>query len=391
MSEPQPAVQQRSLAIRREADSVRAFLTAPAMTSQLRAALPRHLTPERLVRVAVTAIQTNPKLLECDRQSLFAAVMTCAQLGLEPDGVLGQAYLVPFKGKVVFIPGYKGLISLARNSGEVVSIAAKEVYAKDHFVYQFGLEEKLEHVPSRDADRGEIIYVYAIARFKDGGHHWDVMTVAEVEKIRNGSSGWQAYAAKKTSESPWASNFAEMAKKTAIRRIAKYLPMNVQKAAALADAYDRGRHGSLDATGDVVIEEPSALEPGEPETAPIGALDAFAADGDAEADKQRQAAAQAEMEARAGERGTSAQEPAAGDAPQAIVPQVAPAASAIGLTSGQVAELGKLALRLRIDEKELTERLGRPLVQLRTGIQRDMQVCDTAKELEAWAVGVIRS
>src|SRR5581483_7497984 len=129
------------------------------MKPQLEMALPRHLTAERLLRVAMTAVQNTPKLLECDRTSLYAAVMTCAQLGLEPDGVLGQAYLVPFAGRVQFIPGYKGLITLARNSGDVVSISAHEVCKNDRFFYSFGLNERCEHVPA-DGDRGEVTHFY---------------------------------------------------------------------------------------------------------------------------------------------------------------------------------------------------------------------------------------
>ena len=239
----------------RPIDSVRAALDK--MKPQLAMALPRHLTPDRLVRVAMTAIQTTPKLLECDRTSLYAAIVTCAQLGLEPDGVLGQAYLIPYGSKVQFIPGYKGLISLARNSGEVVSIGAHEVREKDEFRFAFGLREDLHHVPAR-GDRGEITHFYAIARFRDGGHHWDVMTREEVEAIRDGSQGYQTakrYPKNGVINSPWVQHYVEMGKKTAIRRIAKYLPLSVQKAAAMADAYDTGRHARMDVHGDVVIEE----------------------------------------------------------------------------------------------------------------------------------------
>jgi len=252
VAEREPARTGTAVAKQTEAESVRAALEK--MKPQFAMALPKHLTPDRLLRVAMTAIQNTPKLLECDRTSLFSAIMTCAQLGLEPDGVLGQAYLVPFAGKVQFIPGYKGLISLARNSGDVVSIAAHEVCKNDHFVFAFGLDEKLEHVPAR-GDRGEIEYFYAIARFKDGGRHWDVMTRAEVEIVRNRSAGWQsAVKFNKQDRSPWSTDFAEMGKKTVIRRIAKYLPMSVQKAAALADSYDSGRHATLDGHGDIVID-----------------------------------------------------------------------------------------------------------------------------------------
>lgn len=247
----------------RPIDTVRAALER--MTPQLKMALPRHLTPDRLVRVALTAVQNTPKLLECDRTSLYAAIMTCAQLGLEPDGVLGQAYLIPYGDKVQFIPGYKGLISLARNSGEVVSIGAHEVCERDEFRFAFGLREDLHHVPAR-GDRGEITHFYAIARFRDGGHHWDVMTREEVDTIRDNSQGYRTakrFARNGVINSPWAQHYVEMGKKTAIRRIAKYLPLSVQKAAAMADAYDSGRHARMDVHGDIVIDDaPPAAQVG---------------------------------------------------------------------------------------------------------------------------------
>ena len=264
------------------ADQVRRALEL--LKPQMAAALPRHLTPDRLCRVAMTAIQNTPKLLECDRTSLFAAIMTCAQLGLEPDGVLGQAYLVPFAGKVQFIPGYKGLISLARNSGEVLSINAHEVCRNDRFSYAYGLEERLEHVPA-SGDRGSITHFYAVAKFKGGGHHFEVLTRAEVEAIRDGSSGYKQalkYArAGEDPRSPWVQNFPEMGKKTAIRRMAKYLPMNVQKAAAMADMYDAGRHSELGEAGELRVDAPVAAGDvidvsAEPEVQE-NRLDAFAA------------------------------------------------------------------------------------------------------------------
>lgn len=231
--------------------------TLDKMMPQMKLALPKHLTPERLVRVVMTAVQNNPKLLECDRNSFLSSVMTCAQLGLEPDGTLGQAYLIPFKVqgqmRCQFIPGYKGLIALARNSGDVTSIQAQAVHANDDFIYRFGLNETLDHTPAA-GDRGEITHFYAIAKFKDGGYHWDVMSVSEIEAIRDASQGYSAakrYAKNGVINSPWVSHFAEMGKKTMIRRIAKYLPMDVQKAAFIADSYDRGVASQLSDSGSV--------------------------------------------------------------------------------------------------------------------------------------------
>jgi len=279
-TQPRTAVEGRALAIRAQADSVRAVLTTPAMTQQLRAALPRHLTPERLVRLVMTSVQQSPKLLECDRQSLFAAIMTCAQLGLEP--ILGRAYLVPFRDKVQFIAGYKGLIDLAVNSGEVTKVFANIVYAADEFEYEYGVNERLFHKPSEAEDRGEITHVYALAWFKRGGPpYFEVMLRREVDAIRDRSQGWQAYKAAKIKENPWHTDYPQMARKTGIRRISNYLPLDVQKAIALSDAHDLGRHGHIDAQGDLVIEQLPAIDGSAPQPAPLTRLDAFAAEGDA--------------------------------------------------------------------------------------------------------------
>lgn len=251
-----------ALQVRAEADSVRALLER--MKGQFELALPKHLTADRLLRVALTAVQNTPKLLECDRVSLLSAVMTCAQLGLEPDGVMGQAYLVPFKGKVVFIAGYKGLITLARNSGEISSIQAHEVCERDHFDFAYGLSERLDHRPATGA-RGEVTHFYSYAHFKDGGHIFEVLTRADVEKIRDGSEGYKAFKAGYVKTTPWVDHFVQMGRKTAIRRLANYLPRSVQKAAAFEDAYDRGATPIANEMGELV-----AIEEQKPEKEPAG-------------------------------------------------------------------------------------------------------------------------
>lgn len=232
-------------------DTVRAQLEK--MAPQMRKALPAHLPPDRMLRITMTAIQNTPKILECDRRSLFSAIMTAAQLGLEPDGVLGQGYLVPFKRRVIFIPGYRGLLSLARNSGEISTIAAHEVCVRDDFDFAYGLNERLDHRPA-EGDRGEIKYVYAYARMKDGGYVFEVLTKAEVDKIRDGSEGYKAFKAGHIKSTPWHDHYVQMARKTAIRRLAQYLPLSVQKAVAIEDAYDRGAHAEADEYGDITIE-----------------------------------------------------------------------------------------------------------------------------------------
>lgn len=242
MKNQNTAIQKKEI---RPIDTVRNDLEK--MKSQFAMALPKHVTPDRLLRVALTCIQNTPKLLECDKTSLYAAIMTCAQLGLEPDGVLGHAYLIPYGNKVQFIPGYKGLLALARNSGEVVSITAHEVREHDEFEYEYGLNEVLSHKPAHD-ERGEITCFYACAKFKDGGHHFDVMSLQEVEDIRDNSQGYIA-AKKWKKESPWDTHFVEMGRKTLIRRIAKYLPLNVQRASSMEDYADMGKNTHLTEDG----------------------------------------------------------------------------------------------------------------------------------------------
>jgi recombination protein RecT len=221
------------------------------MKPQLAAVLPEPLAADRLVRVVVSALRRTPALLDCDRASLYRAVTTCAQLGLEPDGVLGQAWLVPSRGKVQLVPGYRGLIALACNGGVIHSINAQAVHRNDHFDYAYGLNERLEHVPAA-GDRGEITHFYAYARLKDGSHCFDVMSRSEVDAVRDRSDGYRAEA------SAWANGYTEMGKRTVLRRIAKYLPPAVQKAAALVDLHEAGKNVALDDLGEILVEPAAA-------------------------------------------------------------------------------------------------------------------------------------
>ncbi|MGE3479622.1 MAG: recombinase RecT, partial [Dongiaceae bacterium] len=163
---------------------------------QMANALPAHITADRMARVVMTQIQNNPYLLNCDRGSLLSAVMTGCQLGLEPDGILGHGYLVPFKTKVQFIPGYKGYIKLARQSGEISDLYAMDVREKDKFKIVDGLNRDLVHERAM-GERGDIVGFYAVAKFINGGFDFKYMTVAEVNEIRNKSEGYKAFKAGK--------------------------------------------------------------------------------------------------------------------------------------------------------------------------------------------------
>ncbi|MNC00660.1 recombination and repair protein RecT [compost metagenome] len=186
-------------------------------------AIPKHLTPDRLLRIATTSIRTNPKLKVCTPESLLGAVMQCAQLGLEPS-ILGHAYLIPYKNKGVdecqFQIGYKGLIELARRTGQISSIMAQAVHQNDEFEYEYGINEKLKHVPA-DGERGPVVKYYSYAKFKDGGYSFMVMSRQDIMIHRDKFSKAKTYG-------PWVDHFDEMAKKTVLKALMKYMPISVE-------------------------------------------------------------------------------------------------------------------------------------------------------------------
>ena len=224
-----------------------------SLAPQIEVALPKHMSSDRMIRVALSSIRTNPKLLECNVASLLAAVMQCAQLGLEPN-LLGHAYLVPFKNQVQLIVGYRGMIDLARRSGHIRSIQCNEVYANDLFELEYGLEDKLRHVPwhlRTDADYespGDFRGAYMVAKLTDGGHQLLYMSKQQIDdhraKSRSGSSG------------PWATDYVEMAKKTVIRAAFKYLPISIEVAERYVSSDEQISVVNTDKTGslDDIIE-----------------------------------------------------------------------------------------------------------------------------------------
>lgn len=234
-------------------DSFRAFLEK--QKSQLAAALPKHLTPDRMIRLATTEFAKNPLLQQCSATSIYGSIIQASQLGLE-IGVIGQGYLVPYRNnkkgiyECQFITGYKGLISLARRSGEVTSIETHIVYEHDKFDLVLGIDSKVTHIPYLDGERGKAKLVYGVARFKDGGYHFEWMSLPEVDNIRARS--------KASNNGPWVTDYDQMVRKTLIRRMANYLPMSIELAAALGvdQAADDGKNvASIDADFTVVTEE----------------------------------------------------------------------------------------------------------------------------------------
>lgn len=182
--------------------------------------LPQHLSAERMFRVAMACIRTTPKLQQCSPTSLVSALMVASELGLEPGGARGLLYLVPYGTVATPIVGYRGLIQLARNSGDLANVEARVVYERDKFEVEFGLEPKLLHKPAL-TDPGKERAVYAIATMKDGSKQIEVMSVAEVDAIRARS--------RSGNNGPWSTDYGEMAKKTVVRRLMKYLPLSSER------------------------------------------------------------------------------------------------------------------------------------------------------------------
>lgn len=224
-------------------EQVQASLNKPESLASLKKNLPDHISPERFTRVAMMALQRNPKLVASDieRATLYTAIQACAQDGLLPDG--REAALVPFGGKIQYMPMVAGLLKKVRNSGELKTIMAQTVYEKDPFSYFVDENgEHLSHKPDlMEPNRGKLKGVYALAQTKDGGIYMEVLSKAEVEKAkavgRSGGAIWNA----------WES---EMWEKTALRKLCKRLPM------------------STDILGAILREDEEEPLPAEIETAP---------------------------------------------------------------------------------------------------------------------------
>lgn len=194
-----------------------------AMEGEIKKALPSVMTPERFTRMVLSAISATPKLGSCTPSSFLGAMMNAAQLGLEPNTPLGQAYIIPYMNKGVleaqFQIGYKGLIDLAYRSGEVEIVQAQIVYENDVFDCAFGLDSKLSLVPAK-GDRGAPISVYAMFKTKSGGFGFEIMTMEEIR--RHAEKYSKSYS---SSHSPWQTDFEDMAKKTVLKKCLKYAPL----------------------------------------------------------------------------------------------------------------------------------------------------------------------
>lgn len=203
-----------------------------ALGPEIKRALPSVITPERFTRMALSAINNTPKLAECTQMSFLAALMNVAQLGLEPNTPLGQAYLIPFQNKGVlecqFQLGYKGLINLAYRNDQLQTIQAQCVYANDQFEYELGLEPKLNHKPCI-GERGELVAVYALFKLQNGGYGFEVMSKNDIDEHAKKYSK-----AVNSSYSPWKTAYSEMAMKTVVKKVLRFAPLKTDFLRAIA-------------------------------------------------------------------------------------------------------------------------------------------------------------
>ncbi|MFA5130650.1 MAG: recombinase RecT [Patescibacteria group bacterium] len=217
MSEQNTAVEKKGT----QALTVRQLIEGDAFKAQIAKALPKHLTPDRFIRVAITALTKTPKLTQCTQASLFNCLLNCSQLGIEPDG--RRAHLIPYGDQCQLIIDYKGICELVMRSGIVSNVHADVICENDVFEHDRGAITV--HKIDFRKPRGAVYAVYSICRFKDGTEKAEVMTREEVEAIRKRSKAGAA--------GPWVTDWNEMAKKTVFRRLSKWLPLSAEYRDAL--------------------------------------------------------------------------------------------------------------------------------------------------------------
>jgi recombination protein RecT len=265
-------------------------LSGDSFKEEVAKALPKHLTPERFIRVALTALNRVPKLQQCTQPSLFKCLLDCSSLGIEPDG--RRAYLIPYGQECTLIISYMGLIELCKRNGDVSNVYAALVHENDFFEYDLGTERQITHKPVLK-DRGEILGGYSVVSFKNGERDFEFMDIDEINAIRDRS--------KAVSSGPWKTDWGEMAKKTVIRRLLKrqilspeirdqiekedtYEAQSYQQKAAKAKPADQNPFVEIEATTEEegAVGEPDTTEPSKSESEAQEYLDSLGKEGESE-------------------------------------------------------------------------------------------------------------
>jgi len=214
------------------------------MQGQLEKALPPSINPERFQRICLTALSKSPQLQQADPTSYIGSVLLAAQLGLEPNTLLGHCYLIPYNNKKLgkieaqFQIGYQGILDLAYRTSDYKRIKAVAVDKEDKFSFAYGLNDHLEHVPS-DTPSGEIIKYYALYETKGGGRDFVVWSKEKVlDHAKSFSQSWDKSNNDFRYGSAWLEHFDGMAKKTVLLDLLKYAPRSIEmkKAAGFENA-----------------------------------------------------------------------------------------------------------------------------------------------------------
>lgn len=198
----------------------------------IKALLPDVLDERKLAALVLTEVHKNPELAQCDEVSLIGCVLRAAALGLQFGADLGQAYLIPRRNQgrqeCTLQLGYRGVIALARRSGEIESIVTRSVYQGDHLDYEFGLNERLVHRPSQSEDRTDanLTHAYCVVHFRGGGADFEVLDRAQIEARRKRAKGAQP---------AWQSDYAKMAEKSAVLAMKGRLPLASEVVRALSE------------------------------------------------------------------------------------------------------------------------------------------------------------
>jgi len=229
--------QTQAISVKARVDGLRKVLEAK-MDTIARTLPAQFMAPQRFNQIVISLCAQNPYLLECQPISLISAVLQCAALALSPESSMGQFYFLPFKGKVQGVPGYKGLANLAWRSDAIASLSMQVVRNGDDFEYELGSAPFIRHKP-RALLKEPILFAYATAKPIGGENMFEVLTVEEVDAIMARSpSASRGF-------SPWKTDYAAMAKKTAFRRLAKLLPLASEKSRPLAKALDLDERADL--------------------------------------------------------------------------------------------------------------------------------------------------
>jgi recombination protein RecT len=226
--------------------TVKSWLSSDYFKTQVALCLPKHLTADRFVRVAITALTRIPKLAECTPESVIKCMMSCSELGIEPDG--RRAHLIPYGKECTLILDYKGLVELAKRSGDVSNIHAQIVCEQDFFEYDTG---EITHKIDFRKDRGAMYAAYAVITFKDGSKHTEVMNKVEIDAIRKRSRAG--------GNGPWVTDYNEMAKKTVFRRASKWVTLSPE----IQDALDKDADALAAPGGAALVSEAALSLPGE--------------------------------------------------------------------------------------------------------------------------------